>query len=579
MKKFGKCLIVFMLLISAIIPRAVFADKEISVTIDGRFIEFDVPPQLINDRTMVPLRAIFEALGARVEWDNDTQTVTATKDNISVITTIGSRTMYVNNSRKSMDVAPVIINSRTLVPARFVAEAFDCDVDWNGDLQIVDITTYYVDDNKVYDETLFDEETTKDSNSPRHAPNMYVDWITTNKYDVISVDWYCDEDAYNTYWAVHNWNNGYAGFQNKDGNHVLLLSLWDLDDGTNPTIEYVLDGQNGNFGGEGTGKQVFTNYDWQVGKWYSMCIQVNSDNNKSYYTQYIKEENGNWLKTAVISYPITGNKFHGSSMFQEDFTFNNLMRSCRLRNGCGRIYGTDDWESWNKCKISNSFFPTDDATWENGVQNNIDFNCDWENYSNYVWVQSGGEGFESNGKQIPVEYNLNNSPIPPRNLFENKKEPDKVDEPITSNQAITDGTYVIATKLNQNYALDIDGVGKSNGDNLQLWERNNTPAQSFKVMHLGDGYYRIVNTNSGKAIDAEWGGTESGTNVWQYDINDTPAQIWKIVSAGNNSYYIINKESGLYLDVDNAYADSGTNVKLFDRNDTYDAQRWCFIKQ
>lgn len=255
------------------------------------------------------------------------------------------------------------------------------------------------------------------------------------------------------------------------------------------------------------------------------------------------------------------------------------MRSCRLRNGCGRIYGTADWESWNNCKISNSFFPTDDATWENGVQSNIDFNCDWENYGDYVWVQSGGEGFESNKKQILIEYNLNNSSIPPRSLFENQKEPDKVDEPITSNQAISDGIYVIATKLNQNYVLDIDGAGKSNGDNLQLWERNDTLAQFFKVTHLGDGYYRIVNTNSSKAIDAEWGGTESGTNVWQYDVNDTPAQIWKIVSVGNNSYYIINKESGLYLDVDNAYADSGTNVKLFDRNDAYDAQKWCFIKQ
>ncbi len=149
----------------------------------------------------------------------------------------------------------------------------------------------------------------------------------------------------------------------------------------------------------------------------------------------------------------------------------------------------------------------------------------------------------------------------------------------SSGQIISDGTYIIATKLDKNYVLDIDGAGTSDGDNLQLWERNDTPAQSFKVTHLGNGYYRIVNTNSGKALDAEWGGIDPGTNVWQYSINDTPAQIWKIVSAGNGSYYIINKESGLYLDVDNAWADSGTNVKLFDRNDAYDAQKWCFIKK
>jgi len=155
----------------------------------------------------------------------------------------------------------------------------------------------------------------------------------------------------------------------------------------------------------------------------------------------------------------------------------------------------------------------------------------------------------------------------------------KNNDPIASDPIISDGTYIIASKLDKNYVLDIDGAGKSDGDNLQLWERNDTPAQSFRVTHLGNGYYLIVNTNSGKAIDAEWGGVEAGTNVWQYEINDTPAQIWKIVSAGNNSYYIINKESGLYLDVDNAYAESGTNIKLFEFNDLYDAQKWCFIKQ
>lgn len=65
---------------------------------------------------------------------------------------------------------------------------------------------------------------------------MYVDWVADNEYDAICVDWYCEEDAENTYWAVHNWNSGYAGFQNKDGKHVILLSLWDLDDGTKKVI-------------------------------------------------------------------------------------------------------------------------------------------------------------------------------------------------------------------------------------------------------------------------------------------------------------------------------------------------------
>lgn len=97
----------------------------------------------------------------------------------------------------------------------------------------------------------------------RHAPNIYVDWAGSGTYDIISVDWCCVKEAKNTYWAVHNWPGGYAGFLNADGSQVLLMSVWDGDDGGKPTIEYVLGGQNGDFGDFGdeeTDKQVYTNY-------------------------------------------------------------------------------------------------------------------------------------------------------------------------------------------------------------------------------------------------------------------------------------------------------------------------------
>ena len=147
----------------------------------------------------------------------------------------------------------------------------------------------------------------------------------------------------------------------------------------------------------------------------------------------------------------------------------------------------------------------------------------------------------------------------------------------TSNQVIANGTYVIATKLDTDYVLDIDNASTANGANLQLWKNNGTPAQTFKVTHVSNGYYQIVNTNSGKAIAVQNSSTTEGANVWQYQINGSDAQLWKIVSAGDGSYYIIGKGSGLYLDVDNADANSGTNVKIFDRNDGYDAQNWIFV--
>ena len=141
MKKGIKVLVLCLLMLSVVCSSLAFASEEIKVTINGKRIEFDVQPQLINDRTMVPLRAIFETLGAEVEWNGDTQTVSATKDKMIVVSTIGSNIMYVNDEEKTMDVAPVIKDGRTLVPARFVAEAFGCSVDWDGNTNTVIITS------------------------------------------------------------------------------------------------------------------------------------------------------------------------------------------------------------------------------------------------------------------------------------------------------------------------------------------------------------------------------------------------------------------------------------------------------
>lgn len=99
--------------------------------IDGQKINFDIPPQSINNRTMVPIRAIFEAMGATVEWDEASQTAISKKDDITVKMTLNSTIEYINDSAVVMDVAPVIIEGRILAPARYVAEAFGYKVKWD----------------------------------------------------------------------------------------------------------------------------------------------------------------------------------------------------------------------------------------------------------------------------------------------------------------------------------------------------------------------------------------------------------------------------------------------------------------
>lgn len=118
-----------------------YANDGITVTLNGNKIEFDVQPRLINDRTMVPLRKIFEAMGAYVDWYGDTQTVVATKDDKVVTAKIDDTKLYINDEVKTLDVPPMIIDGRTLVPARFVAESFGANVDWVEATQTVAIMT------------------------------------------------------------------------------------------------------------------------------------------------------------------------------------------------------------------------------------------------------------------------------------------------------------------------------------------------------------------------------------------------------------------------------------------------------
>ena len=82
----------------------------------------DAAPYIANDRTYVPFRALGEALGAKVVWDNDARTVTYTLSDTEIVMTIGDTTYTINGVEKSMDVAPEITGDRTYVPVRFVAE-------------------------------------------------------------------------------------------------------------------------------------------------------------------------------------------------------------------------------------------------------------------------------------------------------------------------------------------------------------------------------------------------------------------------------------------------------------------------
>lgn len=125
-----------------------YAEKdknEITVKINGEVLNSPISARLVNDRTMLPMRSVFEALGATVEWFEEDQVIFATKDDFFVMLQIGSPKMLVQavneseNKTVELDSPPFIEGDYTLVPVRAAAEALKAKVEWNDAEQTVEI--------------------------------------------------------------------------------------------------------------------------------------------------------------------------------------------------------------------------------------------------------------------------------------------------------------------------------------------------------------------------------------------------------------------------------------------------------
>lgn len=121
---------------------------DITVFVDGELVIFDVQPEIVNDSTMVPLRATFEALDAVVNWDNDAKSITATSGDVKIYMEIDSDVMEISSIsgefaavESTLLSPPIVVDGRTLVPIRAISESFDCTVDWESDTRRVKIST------------------------------------------------------------------------------------------------------------------------------------------------------------------------------------------------------------------------------------------------------------------------------------------------------------------------------------------------------------------------------------------------------------------------------------------------------
>lgn len=113
----------------------------VTVHVDGEYVATDIQPVMENNRVFLPMRAAAETMGANVAWDNDARCVTVQKDDITAYFFADSTTYYVNDVAKTSDAAPKIIGGRTMLPIRVFAETLGAQVEWNGNMLDVAIST------------------------------------------------------------------------------------------------------------------------------------------------------------------------------------------------------------------------------------------------------------------------------------------------------------------------------------------------------------------------------------------------------------------------------------------------------
>jgi hypothetical protein len=178
-------IISFALLLSPAIAQAdtVFTIDSMEYLHNGELITMDIAPQIIDDRTLLPVRYLAESCGAQVAWDPKNKRATLTKDQTVIQLTIGSKQIIVNKQASNMDIAPVIINDRTMLPARWVAENLGWQVAWQEENRTV---------------TIFPRQASTDDNyiNVRQAPGLEEKVLgVLPRYVIVSVlddqnNWY-----------------------------------------------------------------------------------------------------------------------------------------------------------------------------------------------------------------------------------------------------------------------------------------------------------------------------------------------------------------------------------------------------
>ncbi len=269
-----KILMVFLMFLIVLSVGTFAAESTIMVKVGGEILETDTPATIIQGRTMLPVRALFERLGATVEYDTVTKTVTAKNDERIVSLSIGSDIMYVDGEKRKIDVPATIVNNRTLIPLRACAEAFDLEVEWNGKTRTASvlIEDYYL-VKHFWNDELYEEYDEKGNLLYTTVEEKGLEWqrfeydennnkvlfesnvgITKYKYDETGNLVYWENDS--GYWGKYEYDDlgretkydSNAEWYNKsydsNGNLIFEERGYHGDDKYNSWAKYIYDQNN-----------------------------------------------------------------------------------------------------------------------------------------------------------------------------------------------------------------------------------------------------------------------------------------------------------------------------------------------
>ena len=194
---------------------------------------------------------------------------------------------------------------------------------------------------------------------------------------------------------------------------------------------------------------------------------------------------------------------------------------------------------------------------------------------NYILDLNGGS--VRNGSNIQL-HSVTGSNSQRWNITKYVSKDERINNLAAQNKnTLADGVYEINSVKNSNYTLDVNSASTRNGANVQLYLRNGTQAQAFRVSHDSQGFVTFTNINSGKVIDLDGAITKNGRNIHQYASNGTRAQKWIVQQSGSGYSIVSAIDTSFALDIRNGTVYSGSNIQLYKSNNTA-AQQWTFNK-